>query len=78
MNIVLRVLQVVFAVAFVTHGWPFLSPPPEIAEHMNASLPRWFQLFFGTAEVAAAVALILPGLTRMLPWRVPSADSRQP
>ena len=32
---------------------------------MNASLARWFQLFLGVAEVAAAIGLILPGLTRI-------------
>ena len=67
MNIVLWVLQVLLAVAFFAHGWLFLSPPPEIAVQMNASLPRWFQLFLGVAEVLAAVGLTLPGLTRILP-----------
>ena len=70
MNIVLWVLQVLLAVAFFAHGWLFLSPPPEIAVQMNASLPRWFQLFLGVAEVLAAVGLILPGLTRIMPWLV--------
>ena len=37
---------------------------------MDANLPRWFQLFMGVAEVAAAVGLILPGLTRMMPFLV--------
>ena len=67
MNIVLWILQVLLAVAFLAHGWLFLSPPPEIAQQMNASLPRWFQLFLGTAEVLAAVGLTLPGLARILP-----------
>jgi uncharacterized membrane protein YphA (DoxX/SURF4 family) len=67
MNIVLWILQVLLAVAFLAHGWLFLSPPPEIAEQMNASLPRWFQLFLGVAEVLAAVGLTLPALTRVLP-----------
>jgi len=67
MNIVLWVLQVLLAVAFLAHGWLFLAPPPEIAVQMNASLPRWFQLFLGVAEVLAAVGLTLPGLTRILP-----------
>ncbi len=49
------------------HGVMFLAPPPDIAALMNASLPRWFQLFLGVAEVAAAVGLILPGITRVLP-----------
>ena len=70
MNIVLWVLQVLLAVAFLAHGWLFLSPPPEIAAQMNASLPRWFQLFLGVAEVLAGVGLILPGLTRIQPWLV--------
>ena len=70
MNIVLWVLQVLLAVAFFAHGWLFLSPPPEIAVKMNESLPRWFQVFLGIAEILAAAGLILPGLTRILPWLV--------
>jgi uncharacterized membrane protein YphA (DoxX/SURF4 family) len=70
MNILLWVLQALLALAFLAHGWLFLSPPPEVVEQMNASLPRWFQLFLGVAEVAAAAGLILPGLTRILPWLV--------
>jgi uncharacterized membrane protein YphA (DoxX/SURF4 family) len=70
MNIVLWVLQVLLAAAFFAHGWLFLAPPAAIAEQMNASLPRWFQLFVGVAEVLAAVGLTLPGLTRILPWLV--------
>ena len=70
MNITLWILQVLLAVAFLAHGWLFLSPPPDIAVQMNASLPRWFQLFLGVAEVLAAVGLTLPGLTRILPWLV--------
>jgi len=70
MNIALWVVQVLLAVAFLAHGLLFLAPPPEIAAQMNASLPRWFQLFLGIAEILAAVGLILPGLTRILPWLV--------
>ena len=70
MNIALWVLQVLLAAAFFAHGWLFLSPPPEVAQQMNATLPRWFQLFLGVAEVLAAVGLTLPGLTRIMPWLV--------
>jgi hypothetical protein len=70
MNILLWVLQMLLAVAFFAHGWLFLSPPAAIAEQMNASLPRWFQLFLGVAEVLAALGLTLPGLTRILPGLV--------
>ncbi len=70
MNSVLWVLQLLLAAAFLAHGLLFLSPPPDIAVQMDANLPRWFSLFLGVAEVAAAVGLILPGLTRILPWLV--------
>ena len=70
MNILLWVLQALLALAFLAHGWLFLSPPAELVDQMNASLPRWFQLFLGVAEVLAAVGLTLPGLTRILPWLV--------
>ncbi len=70
MNIVLWILQVLLALAFLAHGWLFLWPPPEIAAQMNASLPRWFQLFLGVAEILAGVGLTLPGLTRIAPWLV--------
>ena len=73
MHIVLWVLQVLLAAAFFAHGWMMLFPPPSVVEQMNASLPRWFQLFLGVAEVAAAVGLTLPGLTHILPQLVPAA-----
>ena len=70
MNILLWVLQALLAIAFLAHGWLLLSPPAEVVDQLNASLPRWFQLFVGVAEVLAAVGLTLPGLTRILPWLV--------
>ncbi len=70
MNIVVWILQVLLAIAFFAHGWLFLWPPAELVAQMNASLPRWFQLFLGVAEVMAGVGLTLPGLTRILPWLV--------
>lgn len=73
MNILLWVLQVLLALAFFAHGWMFLFPPPEIAAQMNASLPRWFTLFLGVAEILAAIGLTLPGLARIMPWLVPLA-----
>ncbi len=73
MNVVLWILQLLLAVAFLAHGVMMLAPPPEIAAIMNEQLPRWFQVFLGTAEVLAAVGLTLPGVTRILPWLVPAA-----
>lgn len=70
MKVVLWILQVLLAVVFLMHGLLFLNPPPEIAVQMDAFLPRWFQLFLGVAEVAAAVGLVIPGLTRIQPHLV--------
>jgi uncharacterized membrane protein YphA (DoxX/SURF4 family) len=67
MNLLLWVLQVLLALAFFAHGCLFLFPPAAMVDQMNASLPRWFQLFVGVAEVLAAVGLTLPGLARIQP-----------
>jgi DoxX-like family len=73
MNRLLWVLQVLLALVFLAHGVLLLFPPAAVAEQMNASLPRWSQLFIGVAEILAAVGLTLPGVTRIQPWLVPSA-----
>lgn len=72
MNTILWVLQVLLAVAFFAHGWLFLAPPPEILAQMQF-IPTAFRIFIGVAEVLAAVGLILSGVTRILPWLIPSA-----
>jgi putative oxidoreductase len=73
MNILLWVLQVLLALAFFAHGCLFLFPPAAIVDQMNASMPRWFQLSLGVAEILAAVGLTLPGFTRIQPWLVSCA-----
>ena len=73
MNIMLWVLQVVLAVAFFAHGWLFLSPPAEMVELINSLISPAFRVFIGVAEVLAAVGLILPGVTRIMPWLVSCA-----
>src|SRR5439155_16559170 len=73
MNTLLWVLQVLLALAFFAHGWLFLFPPAAMVDQMNASLPRWFQVFIGVAEILAAVGLTVPGFTRIQPWLVPCA-----
>ena len=70
MNILLWVLQVLLAAAFLAHGLLLLMPPPDIAAQMLMSLPRWFWVFLGVAEVAAAIGLTLPGVARVKPWLV--------
>ena len=67
MKIVLWVLQVLLALVFLAHGLLLLFPPPDIAAQMTASLPRWFWLFLGVAEILAAIGITLPGVTRIVP-----------
>ena len=54
MNVLLWVLQMLLAAAFLAHGLLLLFPPASVVEQMNASLSRGFQLFVGVAEVLAA------------------------
>lgn len=67
MKIVLWILQVVLAAAFLAHGLLLVAPPAEMVELMNAQLGFAFRLFIGVAELLAAVGLIVPSLTRILP-----------
>jgi hypothetical protein len=75
MKILLWTLQILLALAFLAHGLMLLFPPAAIADQLNASLPRWFQLFLGVAEVLAAIGLTLPALTGIQPWLVPCAGA---
>lgn len=67
------ILQGLLALVFLAHGVMFLFPPAEVAAQMDASLPRWFQLFLGVAEVGAAAGLTLPAWTGIQTWLVPAA-----
>ncbi len=70
MNIFLWILQILLAAAFAAHGWLFLSPPAELVKAMNETINPNFRLFLGVVEVLAAVGLILPGVTRIMPWLI--------
>lgn len=73
MNKALWVLQVLLAAVFLAHGWLMLAPPAELVEMMNAQLGVALRLFIGAAEVLAAIGLIAPAATRILPWLTPLA-----
>jgi len=63
-------LQILLALVFLAHGAMMLFPPAEVARQMNATLPRWFSLFIGVAELVAVVGLTLPAITGIQPWLV--------
>ena len=73
MRIVLWVLQVLLAAQFAFHGWIYLAPPAEMVDMINAMIAPGLRIFIGVAELLAAVGLILPAATRILPWLTPLA-----
>ncbi len=68
MNVVIWILQGVLAALFLWHGGFMVAPPSAMVDMINAQLGPGFRLFIGVAEILAAVGLILPGITRILPW----------
>jgi uncharacterized membrane protein YphA (DoxX/SURF4 family) len=72
-NIVLWILQLLLAVAFLAHGWFMLAPPADMVAMINAQIGPTLRLFIGVAEVLAAVGLIAPGVTGIMPWLTPLA-----
>ena len=73
MNIALWILQVLLAAQFLWHGWIMVFPPAELVELINAQFAPWFRIFVGVTESLGAIGLILPGVTRMMPWLTPLA-----
>ncbi|MGH2372248.1 MAG: DoxX family protein [bacterium] len=74
LNALLWFIQVFLAIQFLIHGWIFISPPAVMAEAMaGMGLSPGFRQFIGFAEVLASIGLVLPGLTRILPWLTPLA-----
>jgi len=81
MNIVFWVLQVLLAVAMFLHGYVYVVWPASLVEKVRQRRPDKarpelnpnFRRFIGLAECAAALGLILPGLTGILPWLTPLA-----
>ena len=72
LNAFLWFVQSFLTVQYLFHGWLFISPPAAMVEAMaGMGLHVWFRQFIGVAEVLAAVGLVLPGLTRMLPSLTP-------
>ncbi len=68
MNIVLWILQVVLAGVFAAHGWLLVSPPPELLPIINAEMGVVFRYTLGIAEIMGAIGILLPAITRIMPW----------
>jgi len=68
LNIALWVLQVLMAILFFWHGQFSVFPPADMVAMINANIGEGLRVFIGVAEILAAIGLIVPGLTRILPW----------
>jgi hypothetical protein len=72
-NIGLWLLQALLAVLFAWHGQLMAFPPAELVAMIDANIGPNLRVFIGAAELLAAVGLLLPGLTRILPSLTPLA-----
>lgn len=71
MNIVLWIVQVFLAVVFLGSGIAKTSQPPDkLAPRMPwvPHAPIAFVRFLGACELLAGIGLILPALTKIMPW----------
>jgi hypothetical protein len=76
-NIALWIIQILLALAFVVHGRVMLSPPETLQPGMAyvRDIAPGTRRVIGVLEILAAVGLILPALTGILPWLTPLAAS---
>ena len=67
LNIALWILQLLMAALFFWHGQFMAFPPADMVAMINENIGEGLRVFIGVAEILAAIGLILPGLTRILP-----------
>jgi uncharacterized membrane protein len=77
MNLILWILQIFLGVYFLFTGVIHFIVPPGLPEPMSwmYELSPTLHYISGTAEILAALGLILPGITRIKTWLTPLAAS---
>lgn len=78
MKYVLWVVQILVAVAFLGAGFSKLvMPMDQLVQNMAwaGDLPVWLVRFIGLVEVAGAVGVVVPALTRIQPGLTPLAGA---
>jgi uncharacterized membrane protein YphA (DoxX/SURF4 family) len=77
MDIVAWVLQVLLCLMFLIHAVQMLRPNREQLTSRGMSyivdMPSGLRIFAGVAEALAALGLVLPWATGILPWLTPLA-----
>jgi len=75
-RVALWVLQVLLAIFFVMVGYSHaLMPFDEVSREATwmLAVPRPLSLFIGYAEIAGGLGVILPQVSRVMPWLTPLA-----
>ena len=77
MNILLWILQVLLAFAFLSHAYLMVAAPPAQTAQMPyiTAIPAGYRRLLGMLEALGALGLTLPALTHILPVLVPWAAS---
>jgi uncharacterized membrane protein YphA (DoxX/SURF4 family) len=77
MNLVLWIVQVGLAIAFLGAGWTHAVRYQEAKKRMAwvREVPEPLVRVIGTAEILGAIGLIVPALTHIQPWLTPLAAS---
>jgi putative oxidoreductase len=68
LNVALWILQALLAALFFWHGQFMTFPPADMVAMINTNIGEGPRVFIGVAEMLAAAGLLLPGLTRILPF----------
>jgi putative oxidoreductase len=78
MKYALWIVQILLALAFLAAGFMKLTMPiDQLAQSMvwPGDVPAWLVRFIGLAELAGALGLVLPALTRIQPQLTPLAGA---
>ena len=77
MNIVLWIVQILLALAFLMAGaLKATQPPDKLSARMTwvkAMKPQQIVRLIGILEILGAIGLVLPAVTGILPWLTPVA-----
>ena len=75
LRIALWSVQIVLAIVFALAGWMKVSTPAAELSKMASGFPLALLRFIGIAELAGAIGIVLPALTRIAPVLTPLASS---